>query len=182
MGGDELAGLLMANGVANAIVIALLTLIWTVLAVAILYPLFQTMMLRWWTSGLRFGDITVTSRLSTAQVYRVYGRFLWYAVLFSLVAAVIGAGCLYAFDTLVGGAGTLFTEIVATVAMLAGYVVIALGYSTIYQATVRLGLWRCVTESLDISNIAALERVTATGEASSPIGEGLADALNVGGI
>jgi hypothetical protein len=61
-------------------------------------------------------------------------------------------------------------------------VVIALGYSTIYQATVRLGLWRCVTESLDISNIAALERVTATGEASSPIGEGLADALNVGGI
>jgi uncharacterized membrane protein YjgN (DUF898 family) len=182
MSGDELVGWIMANGIASAIVIALLTLTWTVLAAVILYPLFQTMMLRWWTSGLRFGDIVITSRLSTAQVYRVYARFLWYALLFSLVAGTIGAGCLYAFDKLVGGGASLFTEIFATMALLAGYVVIMLGYSTIYQATVRLGLWRCVTESLDISNIATIEGVTAMGQASSPVGEGLADALNVGGI
>jgi uncharacterized membrane protein YjgN (DUF898 family) len=182
MSGDELVGWIMANGIASAIVIALLTLTWTVLAVVILYPLFQTMMLRWWTSGLRFGNIVITSRLSTAQVYRVYARFLWYALLFSLVAGAIGAGCLYAFDRLVGGGASLFTEIFATMALLAGYVVIMLGYSTIYQATVRLGLWRCITESLDVSNIATIEGVTAMGQASSPVGEGLADALNVGGI
>ena len=58
----------------------------------------------------------------------------------------------------------------------------ALGYSTIYQATVKLGVWRCVAESLDISNLASLDRVSAAGEPSSPVGEGLADALNVGGI
>ena len=69
-----------------------------------------------------------------------------------------------------------------TVAGLAAYVAIALGYSTIYQATVKLGLWRCVVESLDVSNSAALEHVAAAGEAASPVGEGLADALNVGGI
>ena len=46
----------------------------------------------------------------------------------------------------------------------------------------RLGLWRSVVESLDIAGGAALERVRAAGEASSPIGEGLADALNVGGM
>ena len=73
-------------------------------------------------------------------------------------------------------------EIVATVAGLAAYVAIALGYSTIYQATVRLGLWRCVVETLDISNLARLEHVTAAGQPASPIGEGLADALSVGGI
>ena len=43
------------------------------------------------------------------------------------------------------------SEIIATVALVAAYVVAALGYSTIYQATVKLGLWRCVAELLDIS-------------------------------
>jgi hypothetical protein len=66
--------------------------------------------------------------------------------------------------------------------VLGAYVATALGYSTIYQATVKLGLWRCVIETLEISNSAALENVAAAGEPASPVGEGLADALNVGGI
>jgi hypothetical protein len=75
-----------------------------------------------------------------------------------------------------------YKEIVTTVLVLGAYVAAALGYSTIYQATVKLGLWRCVIETLDISNAASLEHVTAAGQPASPVGEGLADALNVGGI
>jgi hypothetical protein len=37
-------------------------------------------------------------------------------------------------------------------------------------------------ESLDISNLAVLEQVSAAGRPASPVGEGLADALSVGGI
>ena len=70
----------------------------------------------------------------------------------------------------------------ATAALVAAYAAFALGYSTIYQATVRLGLWRCVVESLDLSNVGALDHVSAAGQPASPVGEGLADALNVGGI
>ena len=145
---DELTAWIAANGIADAAVILLLTLIWTVLAVVILYPIFQTVLLRWWTSGLRFGDIVVTSRLSMAQVYSIYGRFLLYAFLFTLAAGTIGFAGLYAFGAIVGPADSLITEIAATAALLAGYVILMLGYSTIYQATVRLGLWRCVAESL----------------------------------
>ena len=57
------------------------------------------------------------------------------------------------------------SEIIATAALLVTYVVAALGYSTIYQATVRLGLWRSVVESLDVAGSEALERVHAAGEA-----------------
>jgi len=32
--------------------------------------------LRWWTPGLRFGEVVVTSRLRTAQVLASYARFL----------------------------------------------------------------------------------------------------------
>jgi hypothetical protein len=72
-------------------------------------------------------------------------------------------------------------EIITTVAGLGAYVAIALGYATIHQATVRLGLWRCLAESLDCSNLAVLEQVSAAGDAASAVGEGLADVLGGGG-
>ncbi len=74
--------------------------------------------------------------------------------------------------------GTVMAGIVGIV----GYVVMMLGYSTIYQGVVRLGLWRTIWESLDMTNISELERVTAEGIPSSAVGEGLADALNMGGL
>ena len=72
-------------------------------------------------------------------------------------------------------------EILATLFLLAGYVVTALGFSTIYRATVLLSLWQLGMESLQLTGLSALEKVKATGRPSSAIGEGLADALNVGG-
>ena len=62
------------------------------------------------------------------------------------------------------------------------YVVSALGLSTIYQATAKLAVWKLTAQSLRLSDGRTLERVKAKGEASSPLGEGLADALNVGGL
>jgi hypothetical protein len=120
--------------------------------------------------------------LRTTQVFGVYARFLWYALLFTLVAsAIVGAGW-FGLHQLTGELDSMRDEIITTVAGLAAYVAIALGYSTIYQATVKLGLWRCVVESLDVANVAALDQVSAAGQPASPVGEGLADALSVGGI
>jgi len=59
-------------------------------------------------------------------------------------------------------------------------VVAALGFSTIYRATVLLSLWQLGMESLNLSGLSSLEKVKATGQPSSAIGEGLADALSVG--
>jgi hypothetical protein len=57
-----------------------------------------------------------------------------------------------------------------------------LGFSAIYQATVKLSLWRCGVESIALTGTAALDHVKAGGTPSSAVGEGLADALNVGGF
>jgi hypothetical protein len=92
----------------------------------------------------------------------------------SIGAVVIGA--------IVGDTVTILGEIFATTAAIGLYVAMALGYSTIYQATVKLGVWRCVVDTLEVANTAVLDRVSAAGEPSSPVGEGLADALNVGGV
>ena len=181
-GALDRSNLLEASGLAGAFVFAVLTGIWLLLAAALLYPIFQAIVLRWWVSGLRFGEVAVRSRLRTAQVYAVYARFVGYAALFTLVAAaVVGVGG-FGLATIAAEGSSMPQEIVTTILGLAAYMATALGYSAIYQATVKLGLWRCVIETLDVANVAALAAVAAGGEAASPIGEGLADALNVGGL
>jgi uncharacterized membrane protein YjgN (DUF898 family) len=162
---------------------------WLFIVGPVLYPAFQALIWRWWVSGLRFGDVSVSTRLRTGQVYRIYLRFLGYSFVFSLVASIMlsflfaiaaGIGALLAKTT--GAPADEIGTILAGIVGIASYVVMMLGYSTIYQAVVRLGLWRSIWESLDISNISQLDHVSAAGIPSSAVGEGLADALNMGGL
>jgi len=182
-GGDDLFARLegASPGFGGAIVFAMLMAGVTVFAAGLLYPAFQAMMLRWWTSGLRFGDIEVRSLLRTRQIYGAYFRFLWIAILFSIVVAAAAIPAAMIVGSLGETEPSTGKEILATGILLAGYVVVALGYSTIYRATVKLSLWQLGAESLRLSGLAALDRVKATGGPSSALGEGLADALHVGG-
>ena len=156
--------------------------LWFLCSIAFLYPIFQTILLRWWVSGLRFGDVAVKSQLRIARVFGVYARFFGYAALFTAVAGILVTAGAFGLSKAARGLSSIRGEIITTALSLGAYAAIALGYWTIYQATVKLGVWRCVVESLEISNSAVLEQVAAAGEAASPVGEGLADALNVGGI
>jgi uncharacterized membrane protein YjgN (DUF898 family) len=182
-GGDDVMGKIEGSnpGLGAVIVFAMLMGGVSVALAAVLYPAFQAMVLRWWSSGLRFGDIEVRSRLRMRHVYGAYARFVGYAILFSMAVGVIGVIAL----VLVGAVASSLKpgtsgEIVATLFLLAGYVITALGFSTIYRATVLLSLWQLGMESLQLTGLSALEKVKATGRPSSAIGEGLADALNVG--
>ena len=184
-GGDDVMARLegATPGFGKAIAFALLMVALAGLMAALLYPIFQTMVLRWWCSGLRFGEFSIVSKLRIRDVYAAYVRFLWYGILFSLVLAaaalplLLGLGLLQSKwpDSTTG-------EILSMLAALGGYVVAALGYSTIYRATVLFSLWRLGMESLQLSGVAVLDNVQAGGRAGSPLGEGLADALHVGGL
>ncbi|HZP71175.1 MAG TPA: DUF898 family protein [Pseudolabrys sp.] len=182
-GGDDVMSKIEGSNPAlgAAIVFAMLMSGVSVTMAALLYPAFQAVTLRWWCSGLRFGPIEVRSQLRMRNVYGAYARFVGYALAFSVVMG-IGAAIVLGTIGAVANIGKMTTasEIVATVAALIGYVITALGYSTIYRATVLLSLWQLGMESLQLSGLSVLEKVKATGQPSSAIGEGLADALNVG--
>ncbi len=146
-GGDDVMTRIEAAGVGPALVVAMLSVGWSVLAIALFYPAFQAMVLRWWISGLRFGELKVTSSLRAGAVYRLYLRFVWYAFLAGIVFS-IAAGIALA---IVGGLGMLLgkgpvLEGLSTAILIAAYVIVALAYSTIYQATVRLRLWKAAFE------------------------------------
>jgi uncharacterized membrane protein YjgN (DUF898 family) len=155
----------------------------SVLAAVLLYPVFQAIKLRWWMSGLRFGEVVVTSQLRASQVYRVYLRFILHVLLFTLAASVVGVVGLAAVGMLLGAAhDSNPAELMATVILVVLYVVSVLGVSTIYQVTVTAAMWRLSAQSADLSGAQALDTVRAAGAPISALGEGLADALRVGGI
>lgn len=182
-GGDDVMSKIEGSnpGLGSAIVFAMLMCGASITLAALLYPAFQAVVIRWWSSGLCFGDIEVRSLLRIRHVYAAYARFVGYAVLFSIVMGIGGAIILTIVGAVSGAGKTAASEIIATLILLAGYVVAALGFSTIYRATVLLSLWQLGMESLTLSGLSSLEKVKATGRPSSAIGEGLADALNVGG-
>jgi uncharacterized membrane protein YjgN (DUF898 family) len=168
---------------AGAITFMVMATLWSGLAAAVLYPVFQAMVLRWWVSGLRFGEIRATSHLRTGQMYGVYLSFVGYVFVYSIAAGLV-VGILTTAATLLFKAsiGNQAGEIGGVVVGAFGYVVMMLGYSTIYQVIVRQRMWRLSFETAELAGLHELDKVKARGAASSAFGEGLADALDVGGL
>jgi uncharacterized membrane protein YjgN (DUF898 family) len=152
-------------------------------AALVLFPAFQTIVMRWWVSGIRFADVRATSEIRIFDVYRAYLRFAGYLLLFAL-AMIVVAFITFAIIGLLFGTSqqSKLAEMFTILAMVGLYVVSALGLSTIYQATAKLAVWRLTAQSTILSDAETLGRVKAAGEPGSPLGEGLADALNVGGL
>jgi uncharacterized membrane protein YjgN (DUF898 family) len=155
----------------------------SIVAAVLLYPLFAAIMLRWWISGLRFGALAVRSQLSTAQVYRIYLRFLVYVVPFFIVVAVVGSLCVVASSALVASnRDSVPAELFASAITLGIYVTLVLGASTIYQVAVTFAMWRLGVQTAELTGAETLDGVRAAGAPDSALGEGLVDALGVGGI
>ena len=180
---DPATGELIGKMLAPGIGVAMAAISLSFLALLLLYPVFQAVKLRWWISGLRFGEVAVSSRLRIRQVYRVYLRLLLYLFLLSLLASIMGGLTVFAVVGIVRLAhNATLTQVTGGMIGVLLYVVIMIGSSTIYQVIVAAGLWRVGVDTAALSGEAALDGVRATGSASSALGEGLADALGVGGI
>ena len=152
-------------------------------AAVLLYPLFAAIMMRWWISGLRFGAVTVRSHLSVAQVYRIYLRFLLYVLPYVLAVSAVGGASVFAGGRLIGSShDSMSTELFASTFSLAIYVAIVLGGSTIYQVVVTFAMWRHSLQTAELVGAEALGNVRAAGAPDSALGEGLVDALGVGGV
>ncbi len=183
-GGDVLGRIEKASpGFADTIVLALLAGTACLVLVAVLFPAFHALVVRWWISGIRVGEIGAVSHLRTRDVYVAYLRFIGWLLLFALMIAVAMFFALLFIGFLFDGGQSQASEIVIVVMMVGFYVASTLGAITLYQQVVMLTVWRLTADTTAlVGDTAALGRVHAAGEASSPLGEGIADVLNLGGI
>jgi len=182
-GGGKPLALLVGNSGVDVFVVITAAIGISIAAAVLLYPLFAATMWRWWISGLRFGAVSVRSGLSTAKVYRIYLRFFLYVVPYVIVMAAIGGASLFASGVLIrSNHDSMLSELFASALSLAIYVVVVLGVSTIYQVVVTFAMWRLGVETAELVGAEALDGVRASGAPDSALGEGLVDALGVGGI
>jgi len=153
----------------------------TLALIALLLPAFHAMVMRWWIAGIRFGEISAVAHLRTRDVYFAYLRFIGYLIAF-IVVLLVGVF----FGLLILGTffqdGSMLSEFVTVAMMVGTYVVFMLGLITLYNATVTLSVWRLTANSIELSDTRPIGQVKAAGDASSPLGEGIADVLNLGGI
>lgn len=166
-------------------------LVWAMIAGFFLYPIFRAINQRWWISGVRLGPITAVSKLRNGQIYWVYTRFILLSMAFGtafsafaglfagLVISLSGIPQDQFFTKLVE---SLPLQIVVGALAIIGYAAFLLGSSAVYQAAVVFRFWRLSFETTELSGLAALDDVIAAGEKSGVFGEGLADALDIGGI
>jgi uncharacterized membrane protein YjgN (DUF898 family) len=169
--------------------LAIGALVWALLVGTLLYPAFQAMVFRWWTAGLRFGEMAASSTLRTGEVYSCYLRYIGWSIVFSTIGSIAVVILIAAIASVLWASGLLqnqwFSEAGEMITAISGvvlYVIFALAYAAIYQVKVKLGVWRAVANSTGLSNPAMLETISSVGAPASPVGEGLADALNVGGF
>ena len=141
-----------------------------------LFPVFQAMMLRWWPSGLRFG----VSRLRRICAPADLPRLCALSVLCCVFSVPLDRRREVSPSSS-ASVGARYDDYPACRLATHFRLVAMLGFSTIYQVAVKLGLWRLAANPSAWGR-PVLDEVHAAGAPSSAVGEGLADALNVGGI
>ena len=157
-----------------------------------LLPVFRAMELRWWLEGLRLGPVTVESDLAIRTIVGCYGKTLLAWMAYGAVASI----ALGFVGGIVGGAAMglgLEAEMPDTLsvpAVIVGglvgiitYIAFLLGLDIIRRLFLDRGVWVAAVQSAVVHNLGALETVRGTGaEQSGSLGEGLLDALDMGGF
>ena len=155
-------------------------------ALPFLYARYKVEEWRWWISGIRFGEVTVESRLQPGAFTDLYWKVIgWYMVLGTGFSILIGSAVTSVIRFSPEAAKNpdqIMTSIPLLVVTVIGYLALALGLGVIVRLYLTRDLWARVVQTTDVHNIAAAANVAAKGDLASAVGEGIADGLDVAGF
>jgi uncharacterized membrane protein YjgN (DUF898 family) len=155
------------------------------------YAVYKAAEWRWWVAGMRFGDVRFELNFTSRQLIDLYWKMIgWSVLIFIALSAWFGAVVGIAVSNLRVTGKNLRPEDYAVVMqapwtlllIAAGYVIAALTFGTLVRIYLRRDVWARVTSAALIYNLASVDNVTASGQAASALGEGLADSLDIGGF
>jgi uncharacterized membrane protein YjgN (DUF898 family) len=155
----------------------------TMAVLPVAFALFRGAAIRWLVEGVRFGAVSLESTLRRRTILACYLTWIGATALF---VAVFGGTAWAAVTAWIGGwqdIGENWTRHVLDGAgLFAFYLVFLLGLSVLKRFFVDRGLWVAVALTTAVVNLSAADHVAAAGEPAGSLGEGLADALDVGAI
>jgi uncharacterized membrane protein YjgN (DUF898 family) len=154
-----------------------------------LYAYYKAVEWRWWVSGIRFGGVSVESKMESDALIDLYWKTVgWYFLL--LIGFVILIGGVTALVSVGGGLtaeelaapGGIMKAAPVLVVTVVGYLALALALSVVVRLYLTRDVWARVLATTVVTNIAAAANVTARGDLASAVGEGIADGLDVAGF
>lgn len=154
-----------------------------------LFGAFKATEWRWWLSGIRFGDVRIESSLRRGALTGLYWKVIGWVLLLGVLLGAYLAACWYALARFGGvplekllASGMSSGSLVFIAVTAVGYLVYLLAFNVVLRMYLLRDLWRRVIQSVEVHNLAAADDVTGIGTASSALGEGLADGLDVAGF
>jgi uncharacterized membrane protein YjgN (DUF898 family) len=169
----------VAAGVAG-----LATLIWLI-ALPFIYGAFKAIEWRWWISGIRFGDVSFESDLSSNALYGLYWKVIgWFLLISVLFTAYIFAcvGLVVGFGNAANIAARMQGNIAMTVAIVAGYLGLILAMNVVLRIYLLRDVWARAAASATAFRLEAAANVAAKGDLANALGEGLAGGLDIVGF
>ena len=189
---DLSIGLKILLGVAIFIVYVLI-----LLAPVALYAKYKAIEMKWWVAGVRFGALSLNSKLRGRSMLWLYFKmafFVWLTmVLLTLMLGALAWGGAVALHLNITDLSSPAIKEQMQQVMLAYqapliiggglfYIVLLLAFGVVQRFFLMRGYWRLVAATLTVSHIEAADAVAAKGAAVSGFGEGLADGLDVAGF
>jgi uncharacterized membrane protein YjgN (DUF898 family) len=165
-------------------VFVLMILIW-VIAFPFIYGAFKAIEWRWWISGIRFGEVSFESDLSTNALYGLYWKVIGWFLLVDVVFGVYLVGCIgliAGFGDMAHIAARTQGNITLTVATIVGYLAIIVAINVVLQVYLLRDIWARVAASTKVYHLEAAANVAAKGDLASALGEGLAGSLDIVGF
>ncbi len=168
---------------AAAGIFVLATVIW-LFALPFIYGAFKALEWRWWLSGIRFGDVSFESDLSSDALYGLYWKIIgWYLLISTaFVAYLFCVGLMLGVSSMAHLAAQQHASVPMWVATIAGYLGIIIAVNVALRVYLLRDVWARVASSTTVYHLEAAGNVAAKGDLASALGEGLAGSLDVVGF
>jgi uncharacterized membrane protein YjgN (DUF898 family) len=165
-------------------IVWLLLLVWFI-ALPFIYGSFKAIEWRWWISGIRFGNVSFESDLSTDALYGLYWKVIgWFLLLDTLLIAYLFAcvGVIAGFGDTLHLVARIQGSLAMTAATIVGYLGFILALNVVLRVYLLRDVWARVVASTTVYHLGAVASVAAKGELANALGEGFADSLDVAGF
>jgi uncharacterized membrane protein YjgN (DUF898 family) len=174
-----------ANGLPpGASVIAPFAFLFWLVSAPFIYGAFKVVEWRWWISGIRFGEVSFESDLSSGALiglyWKIIGWFLFITVL--LVVSLLTCAWLIAGGDLAHHVAQLQASTSMQVAGVIGYFAYILALNIVIRVYLLRDVWTRVVSSIAAYHLESVADVAVSGDLASALGEGLSGDLDVVGF
>jgi uncharacterized membrane protein YjgN (DUF898 family) len=158
-----------------AVLLMFLAVIWPFL----LWPWYRANEFRFFTDHTRIGSVTFQSAFDTKAYYKQYLKFMF--LMFVSLIALGGLSVNLVWS--LGGIRPNQVPVGPMLVLIISYLSIFLIWSSLKELILNQGFWRLAAGHMTIHGLDAMQDILGTGvKDEAAMGEGLADALDFGGI